>query len=768
MKYCSDQNQVLLDAKVGILDVQLTLIPSPCPAFLLEEESGTPRPGSMASLIQAQWPWESTACTGSENPPTDKNAPLCYAGEKMGETVMIHMEAYDTMKNSGSVNVLGSGLAPVKCQRGFSKNQQMISVTNLEQCLPRTVKPSGVKYCSDQNSVILDATVGMISVQMVLKPTPCPSALIEQGLSNDLLSHSAWIWGADVCTGTENPPSKAPFCYSGSKMGEVVSIKVNSFDAESNMGDVYVTGSGLAPVKCQRSFSKTKTEQFISVPELENCLPSTVKPDSMKYCSDQNQVLLDAKVGIIPVQMVLIPSPCPTFLLLEETSISDGSSLLEESSQSHVENVVDNEWAWDTVECTGSSDPPTHAPFCYSGSKLGEAVTIKVHSFDKGKSMGSVGVLGSGLSPVHCQRDFSKSQQMISVTNLDECLPTTVKPSGLKYCSDQDHVILDATVGLMSVEMVLKQSPCPSAFLEESYGENIDLFSHSHWIWDANSCTGSHDPPNHAPFCYSGSKMGEIVAIKVNSFDSKLSAGSVSVIGSGLSPVKCRRDFSKAEQLIKVDKLESCLPSTVIPNGLKYCSDQNQVLLDAKVGIVPVQMVLIPSPCPTALLQESDGSALVETQTAWPWESTECTGTGDPLTHAPFCYSGGKMGEKVTIKVDSFDSHGRAGSVLVAASGLAHVKCKRDFLKAQQMINVAKLDECLPKTIKHSGVKYCSDQDKVILDATIGLMSVEMVLSPTSCPVSFLEEVAEPRHPPRMQGQVLATGNLDKRLIRKE
>jgi len=487
----------------------------------------------------------------------------------------------------------------------------------------------------------------------------------------------------------------------------------------------------------------------------------------MKYCSDQNQVLLDAKVGVLPVQLVLIPAPCPPVFL-------------EESAQGAA--LVEDEWAWESNTCTGSSAPPTHAPFCYSGTKLGEAVTIKVDSFDQMKNAGSVFVTGSGLSPVKCQRGFSKAQQMINVPGLETCLPSTVKPSGMKYCSDQDQVILDATVGLVSVEMVLKQTECPSVFLETA--SRNDLLSHSHWIWDSNACTGSSDPPTHAPFCYSGSKMGEIVTIKVSSFDSVSSAGSVLVTGSGLTPVKCERGFSKAEQLISVPQLTDCLPSTVKPTGMKYCSDQNQVLLDAKVGVVPVQLVLIPSPCPPVFLEESAqvqdfpqdfGTApLVSLYSRathallasdWAWDSTTCTGTNDPealAKHAPFCYSGSKLGEVVTIKVNSFDSISSTGSVLVLGSGLTRLKCERGFSKAQQMISVTKLEECLPSTVKPSGMKYCSDQNKVILDATVGLMSVEMVLDPTECP-----EAASPSStlPPLMHGQILPSGV--QRLLRR-
>lgn len=305
---------------------------------------------------------------------------------------------------------------------------------------------------------------------------------------------------------------------------------------------------------------------------------------------------------------------------------------------------------------------------------------------------------------------------------------------------------------------------CSSAFgatisWHSEEASSNDLSSHSAWVWDATACTGSNDPPAKAPYCYSGSKMGEIVTIKVNSFDSANSAGSVLVTGAGLKKIKCTRPFSKAKQLISVEKLGQCLPSNVKPQGLQYCSDQNQVLLDAKVGFMAVQLVLVPAPCPTFFFEDSSEAVLAEAE--WAWDSTTCTGSNDPPTHAPFCYSGSKLGERVTIKVSSFDNANSAGSVLVTAAGLKKIRCQRDFAKVSQAISVSKLDECLPSTVKTQGMKFCSDQNKVILDATVGMLPVEMVLSPTACPALFLEESASV-----LSGEILPSGA--QHLLRKE
>jgi len=425
---------------------------------------------------------------------------------------------------------------------------------------------------------------------------------------------------------------------------------------------------------------------------------------------------------------------------------SPGDVLLQESSTSNA------------GVCTGEGAPRAQVDSCYAGTKLGEAVTMKMDSFDPEQNTGSLLVQGSGMSPMKCSRDFAKSGQFVTVTDFQHCLPSTVKAHGMRYCSDQDHIILDAGVGPMSVEMLLRPSPCPSVLLQQEESTDNDILSHSAWVWDSEECTGVADPPAaHSPFCFTGSKMGEVVSIKVNSFDSKSALGSVGITGSGLTGIKCVKSFNKAQQLINVPQLERCLPKTVKPTNMRYCSDQNKVLLDASVGILPVQLVLIPAPCPAVLLQtDAQASSLLQSDSQWPWESTTCTGVKDPIamTEAPTCYSGKKMGETVTIKVHSFDTPSSSGSVFVSGSGLAKIKCERSFLKAQQMITVTKLDECLPSTVSPSGLKYCSDQDKVILDATVAKIPVEMVLTPTACPAAFLEE----SEPGLTQGEIFASG----------
>jgi hypothetical protein len=369
----------------------------------------------------------------------------------LGETVTMHIKSFDAEHGAGRFSVLGAGMAPFNCERPFTKpkaDQKMFG--SVAGCLPNHVNVTGLKYCSDQGNMVFEALVYTTPHRMILRRSQCPSLFLETASKNDMYSHSAWIWNSQTCTGSSDPPTKAPFCFTGSKMGEIVSIKVNKFDKINQRGSVYVTGSGMSPVKCNRVFEKS--EQFINVRELEKCLPSSVKPKGLKYCSDQNSVVMTAQVGPIDVEINLIAAPCPSFLL------DAGSSILQDAK---------SEWIWDSVACTGVENPPSKSPFCYTGTKMGEEITIKVSKFNSLSNMGSVMIGGSGLQKIKCQKDFTKSQQLVQVQGLQRCLPRTVKPEGMKFCSDQNHVILDAHVGPIPVEMVLKASPCPEAFIQK-------------------------------------------------------------------------------------------------------------------------------------------------------------------------------------------------------------------------------------------------------------------------------------------------------------
>ena len=108
------------------------------------------------------------------------------------------------------------------------KTAQDLSV-DLSDCV-NDVQINFLQYCSDQDEIHATVSKSFIRVDMPLVRSSCNSV------------------GATTCTGKENPPSAIPFCYTGSKLGERVNLKVNSFDSEAGSFDL--TGSGLESISC--------------------------------------------------------------------------------------------------------------------------------------------------------------------------------------------------------------------------------------------------------------------------------------------------------------------------------------------------------------------------------------------------------------------------------------------------------------------------------------------------------------------------------------
>jgi len=225
----------------------------------------------------------------------------------------------------------------------------------------------------------------------------------------------------------------------------------------------------------------------------------------------------------------------------------------------------------ESLTCTGSDDPSASVPFCYSGSDLGETVDVKVDSF--ASEAGTIDVTGSGLESISCLgKSFTKSGQDLTV-DLSDCV-NDVQISSLQYCSDQDEIHATVVKSFVRVEVPLVRSSCSSV--------------------GATTCTGSGDPPSAAPFCYTGSKLGETVNLKVNTFASE--AGSFDLTGSGLESISCLgKSFTKSGQSLVAD-LSDCVSLATI-SKLEYCSDQDQIVATIKDGFISTDAVLTKVAC---------------------------------------------------------------------------------------------------------------------------------------------------------------------------
>jgi prophage tail gpP-like protein len=225
----------------------------------------------------------------------------------------------------------------------------------------------------------------------------------------------------------------------------------------------------------------------------------------------------------------------------------------------------------ESLTCTGSDDPSASVPFCYSGADLGETVDVKVDSFTN--EAGTIDITGSGLESISCLgKSFSKSGQDLAV-DLSDCV-NDVQINSLQYCSDQDEIHATVSKSFIRVDVPLVRSSCSSV--------------------GATTCTGSEDPPSAVPFCYTGSKLGETVNLKVNSFDSE--AGSFDLTGSGLESISCLgKSFSKSGQDLVAD-LSDCVSLASI-SKLEYCSDQDQIVATIKDGFISTNAVLTKVAC---------------------------------------------------------------------------------------------------------------------------------------------------------------------------
>ena len=99
---------------------------------------------------------------------------------------------------------------------------------DLNDCV-NDVQVNSLQYCTDQVEIHATVSNSFIRVDMPLVRSSYNSV------------------GARTCTGSGDPPSAIPFCYTGSKLGVRVNLKVNSFDSDADSFDL--TGSGLEDIQ---------------------------------------------------------------------------------------------------------------------------------------------------------------------------------------------------------------------------------------------------------------------------------------------------------------------------------------------------------------------------------------------------------------------------------------------------------------------------------------------------------------------------------------
>jgi len=96
-----------------------------------------------------------------------------------------------------------------------------------------------------------------------------------------------------TCTGSADPT--AGVCYQGATLGETVKIDLKTF--ASGKGKLSLTGAGLKAFTCG-DHDFTKSGQDVTT-DLSDCLPSGVTVESVKYCSDSDNVVVKVKDTVV-------------------------------------------------------------------------------------------------------------------------------------------------------------------------------------------------------------------------------------------------------------------------------------------------------------------------------------------------------------------------------------------------------------------------------------------------------------------------------------
>ena len=142
--------------------------------------------------------------------------------------------------------------------------------------------------------------------------------------------------------------------------------------------------------------------------------------------------------------------------------------------------------------------------------------------------------------------------------------------------------------------------------------------------------------------------------------------GAYDSLSDSMKPMKGRYTincFQYQEDVGCVCVLNDCVNDVQV-DSLQYCSDQDEIHATISKSFIRVDVPLVRSSC------NSIGA-------------TACTGSGDPLSAVHFCYAGSNLGERVNLKVNSFDSE--AGSFDLMGSGLKSISClRKSFSKSGQ------------------------------------------------------------------------------------
>merc|ERR1712032_278104 len=113
-------------------------------------------------------------CTGNANP--FAAPPYCFSGDALGETLTLKVRSFDV--GMGTFDIAGSGFLTFSCANySFIKFGQGLNI-NVSSCVNGSLTVNSAKYCSDQNTIQIEATEGPFTIQFSLAPGACGSSSV--------------------------------------------------------------------------------------------------------------------------------------------------------------------------------------------------------------------------------------------------------------------------------------------------------------------------------------------------------------------------------------------------------------------------------------------------------------------------------------------------------------------------------------------------------------------------------------------------------------
>merc|ERR1712046_428485 len=159
VQYCSDDDTM----KVTVKDDQ---VPLPVSATL----KNVPCAGRD----------EFASCTGDADPViTDAT---CYKGSAgaLGLTETVTVKVLDFSNGAGHVDFSGEGIESFTCSgKSLTKSGQDITFEDSSDCLPSGIVVSGVKYCSDSDTMktTVKDTAVPLPISAIMSKIDCPSSV---------------------------------------------------------------------------------------------------------------------------------------------------------------------------------------------------------------------------------------------------------------------------------------------------------------------------------------------------------------------------------------------------------------------------------------------------------------------------------------------------------------------------------------------------------------------------------------------------------------